>query len=515
MTVIARPNAWVAVEDDPATQLTYAPRVDPAPLTVTVPGRDPTLGSLVVVITNQTTTGLDVASVTFTITVGEPGVGGTPLMPTTDGSHALVSDTTTWSVAWPDQPVTSGTVDCALTPAAGGTAKLAAGASVWVQIYDFQTVQVPSTSQITVAEAIGSGDPVYTYLQISTFPDGFFFDSLTATVKQGSALVPVAQVAGGASVVLTWNSSLVDVKSQTVYWSSATAGQQSATPTALGAWVSPPLTSDTVFVVVVSADSAGDEPLTASLATAVSVQNPELVASAVQTGTLTATADATVGGMLHANGGLTASAATVNGALTAGGALTASGALSANGGLTSSGATVNGVLTATGAKVSMLHAGQSIPLPTGEGAGYQAKIAFPGGATVTIALGTHSATYVANTDGLVVAAVGWPPPGNIGQTNVLAMTYAAGTGGGLTLTAGGAMFVPTTTASAGDSFVLPVAAGTQYTLDWCQFAASPPAISFTWMSFGSPPTGQEAFELVSTSTGPHPGDLGIPGIERA
>ena len=33
MTLVQRPNAWVLVDLDPATTLTYAPRVDPAPLT--------------------------------------------------------------------------------------------------------------------------------------------------------------------------------------------------------------------------------------------------------------------------------------------------------------------------------------------------------------------------------------------------------------------------------------------------------------------------------------------------
>jgi hypothetical protein len=172
-------------------------------LTVSVPGRDPTLGSLVVVITNQTPAAVAVASVTFTITVGQPGVQGTPLMPTTAGSHAVVSDTTTWSLAWPQQPITSGTVDCALTPQTGGTATLAAGASVYVEIYDFQTVQVPSTSTVLVTETIGNGTPAFTNIAVSTFPDGFFFDSLTVNTGSAGALVPVAQVVKGSGVTLT------------------------------------------------------------------------------------------------------------------------------------------------------------------------------------------------------------------------------------------------------------------------------------------------------------------------
>ncbi|MDQ3934047.1 MAG: hypothetical protein M3340_05380 [Actinomycetota bacterium] len=352
MTVIARPNAWVAVEDDPATQLTYAPRVDPAPLTVSVPGRDPTLGSLAVVITNQGVSDLAVSSVTFTITVGAPGVGGTPLTPTTEGVKTLVSDTTIWSFTGPASPIASGTADYVLAPASGGTATLATGASVWVQIYDFETVPLPSTSQITVAEVIAGGDPAFTYPQVSTFPDGFYFDSLTVNVGVPSALVPVAQVVSGSEVTLTWNSSVVDTAQQTVYWSSPTAGQQHATPTKLGEWASPPLAGDTVFAVVVTAEDTGDEPLTAALATAVSVQNPAVVASSVQTGGLTVSGDAVVAGTLAASRGLTASAAevsgemTVNAAFTAYGAVTTNGPVAANGGLTASQAVVEGPLTA-------------------------------------------------------------------------------------------------------------------------------------------------------------------------
>ncbi|HEX8054962.1 MAG TPA: hypothetical protein VF517_18410 [Thermoleophilaceae bacterium] len=364
--MITRPNAWVSVEDDPTTQLTYAPRVDPAPLTVSVPGRDPTLGSLVVVITNGTPADVEVSSVTFTIVVGTTGPEGPPLTPTTEGVKSLVSDTTNWSFNGPPSPRTSGTADYVLGPATGSTVKLAAGASVYVEIFDFQTVQVPSTSTITVAEAIGGGDPQFTNIGVSTFPDGFFFDGLTVNVGSGSALAPAAQVVNGTGVTLTWNSSVVDTKNQAVLWSSATGGQQHAIPTKLGEWPTPAgLTSDTVFVVLVTAQDVGGEPMTASLATAVSVQNPALVASSIQTGQSTVSGNETVGGTLTAtggiaaNGGLTATAATVNGALNANGGLTtnaamvngalmASGGIAANGGITASAAAVNGALTASG-----------------------------------------------------------------------------------------------------------------------------------------------------------------------
>jgi hypothetical protein len=41
---------------------------------------------------------------------------------------------------------------------------------------------------------------------VSTFPTGFYFDGLAATVKSGSGLVPCAQVMTGNNVTLEWNS---------------------------------------------------------------------------------------------------------------------------------------------------------------------------------------------------------------------------------------------------------------------------------------------------------------------
>jgi hypothetical protein len=38
MTLVPRPNGWVLVDDDPVSVLTYAPRVDPSPLTYPTKG---------------------------------------------------------------------------------------------------------------------------------------------------------------------------------------------------------------------------------------------------------------------------------------------------------------------------------------------------------------------------------------------------------------------------------------------------------------------------------------------
>ena len=509
MSAVARPNAWVAVEDDPSTQLAYAPRVHPAPLTVSVPGRDPVRGSLVVVITNQSPGPLAVSSIRFTVTVGQPGVQGTPLMPTTAGSHAVVSDTTTWSVTWPQQPITSGTADCVIGPQTGSSATLAAGASFYVEIYDFQTVQAPSTSTVIVAETIGNGDPAFTNINVSTFPDGFFFDGLTVNTGSAAALVPVAQVPRGSAVTLTWNSSVVDTRNQTVYWSSPTGGQQHATPTKLGEWSTPagqPLTSDTVFVVVVQAAGPGDEPLTASLATAVSVQNPALVAASASVGgALTADSgtltNALSAGSAAIKGALTADSGTVTNALAAGsgaikGALSAGSAVIA-GALRAAGATVDNALTAGSATINGdLQTGS---LTTGT-ATFTSRLDLRGaslsilGAAQTIqGLGT----YTAKADSLVVVTAPGPqmyPPPNVGYV-------VTGTCRSTTMYATGGYWSPINSQIlVSSSFVLPVPAGQQFTL----------AASGGWggqavlalIPLGALPAQGPAFELVAEAPAP-------------
>ena len=170
------------------------------------------------------------------------------------------------------------------TATAGSTASgpgLAPGASVVVQIFQIQTNTTPGNSTINIKETVNTSIG-FTSFQVTTFPTGFYFNGLTATVQSGSALVPVAQVLTGATVTLVWNSSVVDTNSFIIYYSSASQGQQTATPTTLGEWTSSPLTSDTVFTVVVTVSVEGGQPLTASMSTAVAVQNPNLIAAVLR-----------------------------------------------------------------------------------------------------------------------------------------------------------------------------------------------------------------------------------------
>jgi len=46
MSFISKPNSWVAQDSAATTRLAYALQLNPAPLTVSISGRAPVLGSL-------------------------------------------------------------------------------------------------------------------------------------------------------------------------------------------------------------------------------------------------------------------------------------------------------------------------------------------------------------------------------------------------------------------------------------------------------------------------------------
>jgi len=320
MAILNRPNSWVTQESAANTTLSYSLQLTPAPLTVSVSGRDPVLGSLEFVLTNPTTAPVEVNSVSFTLQVGEASSNITTSTATVGAS---VSDSNRWRIQTPG-PITSGPAVYTLAPQTGSSVSLAAGASVVVEIYNFPTVTNPGNSVISIKENAGGAH--FTTFQVSTFPTGFHFNSLGATVQQGSQLVPVAQVGAGAPITLIWNTSVVDVSSVTILYSDPVRGQRSSTPSTIGHWISPPLTADTVFTVVVTVSVVGGTPLTAALSTTVAVQNPSLVADSLAAGSATIKGPFIVTGATQANA-ITATGLTVNGA-TITGNLTASGTLS-------------------------------------------------------------------------------------------------------------------------------------------------------------------------------------------
>ena len=351
----SKPNSWVYQDADPTTTLSYALQINPAPFTVSIPGQNPVTGSLEFVITNGTSATVTVTSVAFTLMVGSDS---NCITATTAGINTAVNDSDNWNVIAPSSPVTNDPATYTLEPKSGQPYDLPAGASVVVQIFGFQTIIIPGNSTISIKE-ITSANVGFNSFTVTTFPTGFYFRDLAATVQSGSDLIPIAQVNAGSSVKLTWKSSVVDTTSFAIYYSNAESGQQMAQPGDLGEWASPALSSDTVFTVVVSISVEGGQRLSATMSTVVSVQNPSLVAAGITTGSATITGAASVGQTLTANavnatgvaitGALSSNSASISGAVTAGSAAV-SGTVSADSvvvanGLATASANVSGTLT--------------------------------------------------------------------------------------------------------------------------------------------------------------------------
>jgi hypothetical protein len=270
------PGTGIGYAEDSTAVLTYALGTDPVPLTVSDSAVELTLGSLQIVITNNSGGDVQLCEVDFTVQVGVPDpVYGAPLMQTTAGVTTQVSDEVNWSCPVPT--VSQGQAVFSLLPKTGLSVTLVNGASLVVDIVDFPTVLTPSTATLLVKETTMSGSGG-TDFSITTFPADFNFTNLVAAVLQEGAYVPVAQVANGTAVTLLWSSSVVDPSAIDIYYANGTPAQN---PTETGKWVSPQLSADTVFTVVIKASVLDGQPITMSLSVPVSVQMPALVASSL------------------------------------------------------------------------------------------------------------------------------------------------------------------------------------------------------------------------------------------
>lgn len=276
MMYVSRPNSWVSKDISATTQLSYGLQVNPAPLTVSIAGEDPILASLEFVVTNPSTKPITLTSVAITINVGQ---AGTNITTTTALAGATTNDPN-WQVQLPGS-ITDGPATFTMQSQTGPL-PVAPGTSIVVQIYNLPTVENPGNTTISLKETVG-GSSNFVNFQLTTFPTGFYFNDLAVTAANGSQLVPVAQVNTGTIVSLIWNSSVVDSVSFAIYYSNAASGQQQATPVEPGLWVSPPLTADTVFTVMVTVSVEGGVPLSASMSTSVAVQNPSLMAQNLTT----------------------------------------------------------------------------------------------------------------------------------------------------------------------------------------------------------------------------------------
>jgi hypothetical protein len=331
---------------------------------------------------------------------------------------------------------------------------------------------------VNVKEQITGSQPNFLNFSITTMPYGFYFDGLSATVKQGSALVPVAQVVNGTAIDLVWNSSVVDLSAVVIYYSSPTMGQQQAFPGEVGHWMSPPLADDTVFTVVVTASASGGQAITSALSTAVAVQGPDLVAGSLAATTVNVTGAATFAGPLTANtatagslavhGALSASSASIAGTVSATGAINSTGGASQIANLTVPGTAQANILNATTANLTTASAATAnvtnskltnaaVTNITVTGTNYlrsATNVAFQGPTALS------NGTWMNTTDGFVIGSVWWPSDSSKGS---IAYVQAASNGINAFATGGnvgsfGSMWSDCMSSNA-NSFVLPVPAG--------------------------------------------------------
>jgi hypothetical protein len=474
------PNRWVSFDAGATTKLTYAVYTDPMPLTVSLPHETATMGRLQIVITNPTNAAISVSSITFGIPVGS----GASLMQSTGNVETQVSDTTNWSFTNTSGTIKSGIASFALTPETGSSVSLAAGASIALEIYDFPTIKAPATCNVSIKEIISGSAPGLGAFTITTFPYGFFFDSLTATVEQGSAYPPVSQVANGTKVALVWNSSVVDTTAVTIYYSDPHQGQQQVTPSKVGFWPGVALSADTVFTVVVTAAISGGQPITASLSTAVSVQNPDVVASS-----LAVSGAATVGGTLAVTGASTLQNASLSGALSVAGntnlsVAAVSGNLNVTGTSTLGATNVNGPFYANG--------GADIKGTTLNGGPV---------AAMTSAQAINPGTHQANTDGFVIGYVS--SPGDSGQWGfALATIIMTNSSGAMVRATGGEAYLCDSSSNGyiyanSQSALLPVMKGENYSLTVALTNSNQynPACYFWFIPLGAGSAGAATIQL--------------------
>lgn len=310
------------------TELTYDLQTDPAIIVTSPPMYDPLLATLIFTISNPTKNPILVDSIEISIPVGE---AGTDLTPSTASIQYQVTDTVDWEIEAPP-PTTSGTASYILNSASGqgNPVTFPASGSITVLLYQIATNNATGTSLITITETIHGEPATTTQFTLTTFPYSFFFNNLTISTPQISKM---------GTVTLNWQSSVKELNAFTIWYSDrSTAQPQSVVPTTLGTWTSPPLTSDTTFIVKVQTTSAGGQPISEALSTSVVVTNSDFGTMSAQT--ITTVGDVTVGGIMSAQTIKSASDFTIGGNL------------AAQSVTTTRDATIGGVMSAQGIKTA-------------------------------------------------------------------------------------------------------------------------------------------------------------------
>lgn len=465
-THVAIPNRWIALASDATAKLTYSPQVNPSPLTVSRDKQNSTLASLQVVITNETTDNITFNFISFEFPVGDQAA---LTFDTSSIKSNISSDF--WQVQGPGK-VTSGTATIKLLSQTGVPINFPPGSTLILELYQIQTITEPGSTTISITENYADNSEGYSSFGLTTFPDGFYFNSLSANIPSGSTFAPIAQVPANTPITLLWNGSASVVESYTIYQSSPTGQLPPVNPAKLGEWTSPPITDDTVFTICIAAKVEGGTPLVASLSVAVSVQNPQpILGSASVLGDLTVKGNTQLS-TVNATAITATSLSTGSGPVQAGsvnssgnvqaGSFSTSGSLS-SGAATLGSATVNGNtnlngLVALGGNLQAMQ--QPIQLMS------------------STANGTQKFTY--KTDGIVIGVIQSTGPAPYHQGGAITVSY-----GPVIASATGMNMGDSNTFLAG-SLLLPVPANTQFSVTFAQFWDYAPAFVAYFLPLGKP-----------------------------
>lgn len=465
-THVAIPNRWIAFASDDTVKLTYSPQVNPSPLTVSLDKQNATLASLQIVITNETPDNLSLTSIAFEFPVGDQAA---LTFDTSSIKSNLSSDF--WQIQGPGK-VTCGTATVTLSSQTSTPINFPAGSTLILELYQIQTITEPSATTISITETYADGSDGYSSFGLTTFPDSFYFNSLSANIPNGSTFTPIAQVPANTPITLLWNGSASVVESYTIYQSSPTGQLPGVNPAKLGEWTSQPITDDTVFTICITAKVEGGTPLVASLSVAVAVQNAQPVlgsasiigdlavkghtqltnlnAAAITGTSLSAGSGPVQAGSVNSSGNVQAGSFSTSGNFSSGAATLASATVNGN-------TNLNGLLALGGNLQAMQ---QPIALMSGTSNGTQ-KFSYKTDAIViAVVQSTGNAPY--HQGGAIVISYGPISASTTGMNMGEANTFLAG------------------------SMVLPVPANTQFSISFVQFWDYAPAYAAYFLPLGNP-----------------------------
>ena len=358
------------------TLLTYSLNTMPDPLQASPVTGNVVYGTMSFVVSNGGSTVVQLSQLQFTMPVG------TLAQDLTSDPNGVLWDTSPgnlWNVTMPSPGA------FLLVPQSGDPIPVSTDGIV-IQFYNIPINQQVGTVAVTVSElATENSDQAQTrtaVFDVAKFPYGFYFGNFTSQVPM---------VADGGQVTLLWEGS--DNATYALQWSSAPP----VDVTEVRLYLSPPLTSDTTFLLQASVTSQG-ETVTQDLSTTVIVADPELQATSLQVTGVSNLQGATTIGMG------TGSQATVNGNLTVSGSTTLSGTATLSGSTTASNVTVNGTLIASNpATFGSLTVNGA--LSAGNTATFNNLVVNGTLAAIKNAQSVGQGSYTAQTDGILIASV--------------------------------------------------------------------------------------------------------------